>query len=119
MTRDIAAIRDFHAHIYFEPGVTEATAARLRERVAERFPGALLGRWHAQPVGPHSRAMYQIAFPVALFADLTPWLMLNREGLAILLHPETGDDLADHTAHAVWLGDKLPLRLEAFTRAND
>ena len=40
--------------------------------------------------------------------------MLNRGGLDVLLHPETGDDLADHTAHAVWLGEKLPLRLEPF-----
>jgi aromatic ring-cleaving dioxygenase len=40
--------------------------------------------------------------------------MLNRDGLAVLLHPETGDDYRDHTAHAAWLGAMLPLRLEAF-----
>jgi aromatic ring-cleaving dioxygenase len=44
-----------------------------------------------------------------------PWLMLNRDGLTVLLHPETGDDLTDHTAHAAWFGAVLPLRLEAFT----
>ena len=42
--------------------------------------------------------------------------MLNRDGLDILLHPETGDDLADHTRHAAWLGETLPLRVEAFAR---
>jgi aromatic ring-cleaving dioxygenase len=112
-------IRDFHAHVYYEPGVTEATAARLRERVAEEFPRAVLGRWHPVPVGPHTRAMYQIAFPVDLFASLAPWLMLNREGLDVLLHPETGDDPRDHTLHAAWLGDKLPLRMEAFGVPDD
>jgi aromatic ring-cleaving dioxygenase len=35
--------------------------------------------------------------------------MLNRDGLAILLHPETGNDYADH---AVWFGAVLPLRLD-------
>jgi hypothetical protein len=35
-----------------------------------------------------------------------------REGLSVLLHPETGDDLLDHTAHAVWLGTPLELRLD-------
>jgi len=119
MPLDISAIKDFHAHVYFEPGVTEDAAARLRARVAEAFPTALLGRWHALPVGPHTRAMYQIAFPVALFSTLVPWLMLNREGLNVLLHPETGDDPADHTIHAAWLGEKLPLRTEAFADAMD
>lgn len=111
---DVGAIRDFHAHVYYEPGVTENAAARVRAGVAEAFPEATLGPWHAVPVGPHTRAMFQIAFPVGLFAVLAPWLMLNREGLDVLLHPETGDDPTDHTTHAAWLGEKLPLRMEAF-----
>ncbi len=38
--------------------------------------------------------------------------MLNRAGLTVLVHPETGDDVADHSEHAAWLGAVLPLRLE-------
>jgi DOPA 4,5-dioxygenase len=38
--------------------------------------------------------------------------MLNRGGLAVLVHPETGDDYADHAENALWLGAKLPLRLD-------
>jgi len=119
MPPELSDIRDFHAHVYYEPGVTEAAAARLRERVAELFPRAVLGRWHAVPIGPHTRAMYQIAFPVDLFASLAPWLMLNRDGLDVLLHPETGDDPRDHTLHAAWLGETLPLRMEAFAAGED
>jgi aromatic ring-cleaving dioxygenase len=58
--------------------------------------------------------MYQIAFPGEMLAAFVPWLMLNRDGLTILLHPETGNDYRDHTAHAAWFGAVLPLRLEAF-----
>ena len=119
MQPELSDIRDFHAHVYYEPGVTEAAAAHLRERVAAEFPRAVLGRWHHAPIGPHTRAMYQIAFPVELFASLAPWLMLNRGGLDVLLHPETGDDLRDHTQHAAWLGQTLPLRLEAFADGDD
>ena len=68
-------------------------------------------------VGPHPRSMYQVAFPRALLATFLPWLMLNRDGLTILVHPETGDDLADHTDHAAWLGGILRLRLGVFRRA--
>jgi aromatic ring-cleaving dioxygenase len=86
----------------------------LRERVAAEFPAAKLGRWHDELVGPHSRSMYQIAFARGMLAKFLPWLMLNRDGLTVLLHPETGNDYRDHTAHAAWLGAVLPLRLEAF-----
>ena len=36
-------------------------------------------------------------------------LALNRAGLVVFLHPETGDVLADHTEHAIWMGAKLEL----------
>ena len=57
--------------------------------------------------------MYQVAFAPAEFARLVPWLMPDRGPLDVLVHPETGDDLADHRDHAAWLGERLPLRLEA------
>ncbi len=108
------SIAEFHAHIYYDPAITRAAAERLRERVAAEFPLARLGRWHDALVGPHTQSMYQIAFPGEMLAAFVPWLMLNRDGLTILLHPETGNDYRDHTAHAAWFGAVLPLRLEAF-----
>ena len=108
-------IRHYHAHVYYDP-VCRDRAARLRERVAVVFPDATLGRWHDDPVGPHTQAMYQIAFPTTLLASFLPWLMLNRDGLSILLHPGTGDSYADHTHHAVWFGNVLPLRLDVLRK---
>ena len=61
--------------------------------------------------------MYQLAFPPALLASFLPWLMLNREGLSILLHPGTGDAYADHTDHAAWLGSALPLRADVLRKS--
>ena len=112
-------IRHYHAHVYCAPGATHARAALLRERVATAFPAATIGRWHDELVGPHTNSMYQIAFPAELLASFLPWLMLNRDGLTILLHPETGNPYADHTDHAVWFGAMLPLRLDVLraTRA--
>ena len=106
-------IEHYHAHVYYDPASSRDRAARLRERIAAAFPGVTLGRWHDVPVGPHTQAMYQVAFPPALLASFLPWLMLNRAGLTILLHPGTGDAVADHTEHAAWLGGMLPLRVEA------
>ncbi len=108
---DPAAIHDWHAHVYFEPD-TRPQAAWVREGIAAAFPRAVLGRWHEVPVGPHTRAMYQVAFPPSLMPGLLSWLMLNRRGLSVLVHPETGHELADHTAHAAWLGEMLPLKTD-------
>src|SRR5438067_4819992 len=106
-------ITAYHAHVYYDPAESRDRAALLRERVGAIFPDAVLGRWHDEPVGPHPQAMYQVAFAPDRLPAILPWLMLNRSGLTILLHPETGDDYADHARHAVWLGAMLPLRLEA------
>ncbi len=106
------AIRGYHAHIYYRPE-TKGAAAAVREQLGARFP-VRLGRWHDQPVGPHPSSMYQVVFEAATFAEIVPWLMLNRQGLDILIHPETGDDLKDHRDNALWLGDKLPLKFEIF-----
>ena len=107
-------ISGYHAHIYYRPA-TKAVAAEIREQIAENF-AVRLGRWHDMPVGPHPISMYQVAFDIALFAEFVPWLMLNRQGLDILVHPETGDDLVDHRDNALWLGSKLPLKLEMFEK---
>ena len=62
--------------------------------------------------------MYQIAFPCALFGSFLPWLMLNRAGLTILVHPGTGNPFADHTEHAIWLGGTLALKVEVLEGAS-
>ncbi len=69
----------------------------------------MLGRWHAVPVGPHPAAMYQIAFGTELFPTLVPFIALNRAGLTVLVHPESGRPKDDHLKHAMWLGEVLPL----------
>jgi aromatic ring-cleaving dioxygenase len=107
MSADPDRVSDYHAHVYFD-SATRDTALQVREAIGARFD-VRLGRVHDRPVGPHPKSMYQVAFPAAEFARLVPWLMLNRQALDVLVHPETGDDVADHTRHALWLGDRLPL----------
>lgn len=114
----IAAIRSFHAHVYFDSPAQRAAAERLRALIGERF-AVQLGRWHDVPVGPHSAPMFQVAFDNHSFAALVPWLMLNRGALAILVHPNTLAPFDDHLRHALWLGTPLPLRDDALPRRID
>jgi DOPA 4,5-dioxygenase len=105
------AITGYHAHVYYDER-SKPVAAQLREAIAERF-AVELGRWHDRPIGPHPAASYQIAFAPELFARLVPWLALNRQELTVFVHPETGDALADHSAHVIWLGASRELSLAA------
>jgi len=115
---DPGEISGYHAHIYYDPAQTRDTAARVREGIAAAFPAATVGSWHDEAVGPHTVAMYQVAFAVNDFARLVPWLMLNRDGLDVLVHPLAGNAYDDHTVFAMWLGDKLPLRLDVLKRVS-
>jgi DOPA 4,5-dioxygenase len=103
-------ITGYHAHVYFDP-MTRDVAERLRADLAARFP-VQVSRLVDHPVGPHPRPMFQVAFAPGDLASVLPWLMLNRAGLAVLVHPNTGDPLADHESHPLWLGTPLPLDLD-------
>ncbi len=92
---ETGTIRSYHAHIYWGTAEQRVAALRIREQLAARF-SVQLGRIHDVPVGPHPIAMYQIAFSTEVFAQLTPWLMLNRLGLSVLVHPNTGYAKDDH-----------------------
>jgi DOPA 4,5-dioxygenase len=104
----LAAIGSFHAHIYFDGDAQRGAALALREQIAQRF-SVTLGRVHDRLVGPHARAMYQVAFDTASFGNFVPWLMLNRQGLTVLVHPNTRDTRRDHLVHALWMGEVLPI----------
>jgi aromatic ring-cleaving dioxygenase len=111
---DSGKIAGYHAHIYYAPA-TKDVAARVRQGIGARFD-TIVGRWHDEAVGPHPISMYQVAFKAAEFPRVVPWLMLNREGLDILVHPLSGDAYLDHSKFALWLGTPVPLRLEVLRR---
>ena len=112
--RKTSTISGYHAHVYYD-AATKPSAAEVRAEVEARFdtsPGNVrMGRWHDSPIGPHPMGSYQIAFAPDLFAEIVPWLALNRRGLTVFIHPETGDDVTDHSDYAIWLGTQRPVDL--------
>lgn len=107
-----AAITGYHAHVYYE-AATRRSAAAIRTDLIARFP-IRLGRWRDAPVGPHPQAMFQAAFEPALFGEIVPWLMLNRRGHSVLVHPITGEGRADQLDYPLWLGERLALDFGGF-----
>ena len=103
---------NYHAHVYFDQETLEV-AESLCNKASELFM-LKVGRLHHNAVGPHSKWSCQITFSSHDFEQFIPWLDNNRQGLNILVHALTDDNLKDHTEYACWLGNKVRLNLEIF-----
>lgn len=109
-------IEDYHIHVYYD-AASKPRAEALRAKLEAAFPEAEYGRWHDKPVGPHPEWSYQVKFGHDLFARIVPFLALERKGLTVLVHPNTGDDLRDHRDYALWMGSMPDLTLSIFEEA--
>lgn len=105
-------VRDFHAHIYFNPEQLDQARA-LAEEARARFP-LTIGHFHVGPIGPHPRGSCQLTLRPDAFGDFATWMAVNRGGLTIFAHASTGDDLADHSQNVVWFGPSEALDLSIF-----
>jgi len=102
----------YHVHIYFD-ATTKALAIDLHNTLVEQFSAQPSRPQFIGIAGPHPIPQMQAIFPTDAFtANVVPWLMFNRRGLDILIHPLTDDEVEDHTTHAVWLGKPVELLTE-------
>ena len=106
-------IESFHAHVYFDAATVDQ-ARGFCERARDEF-GVAMGRVHEKLVGPHPMWSCQLTVLPETFGDFIPWLAVNRDGLVVFIHTNTGDDLTDHTKHAIWMGEMMDLDLSIFT----
>ena len=103
-------VKGYHAHVYYDQA-TRPVAERLRGTIMDRFtvePGA----FSDEPMGPHPISQFSVIFRPEEFQKVVPWLMLNREGLDVLVHPLTESSYDDHSKNALWLGTPVLLRLD-------
>ena len=107
--------RGFHAHIYYDPS-TKPVAEKLRATIAAKFT-ARVGDLSDEPRGPHPISQFNVIFETPEFQHVVPWLMLNRDGLDVLVHPLTESSYNDHTALAMWLGAPVALKTETLRHA--
>lgn len=103
-------LKGYHAHVYFD-AATRPNAERLRDAMMANLP-VQAGAFADEPRGPHPIAQFNMIFETADFQKVVPWLMLNRDGLDVLVHPLTESNYDDHSKFALWLGMPVELRLE-------
>ena len=105
-------INNFHIHLYYDE-----TSIHLAKDLANEIKGKFsigVGRFHEKNVGPHPRWSVQLSVPTDLFGEVLSDVAINRKGLTVFSHPDTGNDLIDHTDNAIWMGEILELNLGIF-----
>lgn len=102
-------LHGYHVHIYYN-NETQPKAEKLRDTLAAEF-SVQIGR-NQGIAGPHPVPQVQVIFTKEQFQRVVPWLMLNREGLDVLVHPLSDNEFDDHTDYALWLGTPVSLKVE-------
>ncbi len=105
----MSEIKGYHAHVYYD-AATKAKAEQLRATLAGKFavePGVMSD----EPRGPHPISQFAVIFETPEFPKVVPWLMLNHDGLDVLIHPLTESSYDDHSINALWIGTPVPMKL--------
>lgn len=110
-------IAGYHAHVYYDTD-SRATAEQLAAALTDKF-AVEFGGFFDEPVGPHPVANMAVQFTPEQFAWVVPWLMLNRRGLNVLIHPLSENSVRDHETDGAWLGKPVPLKLHGMRRDYD
>lgn len=111
----MSEVKGYHAHVYYD-AATKPTAERLRDALLGKFK-VEAGAFSDAPIGPHPISQFNVIFETPEFPQVVPWLMLNRDGLDVLVHPLTDSSYNDHTAFAMWLGAPVALYTERLRHA--
>lgn len=113
----------YDVHVYYKTAAERETAIELRQKMHSAF-----GEWMRfyapkdRPIGPHPVPMWEADF--GGYEHRHKWTAVrnflleeNTHNLSILIHPHSLDgDYADHTEHAFWAGEVLPLRIGSWRR---
>jgi len=108
--------RRFHCHVYYDKN-TQADAKNLLKTIQDNFKQEIaqdkleaIDVQHA-PYGPHLKPNLAIHLKESALAKLLQLLTVKSGKLLALLHPDTGNEKADHSK-PFWMGvpdDTLPL----------
>ena len=101
----------YHAHIYYDPTKTRAVAEEVCAALGEKFE-VEIEEFRDTPRGPHPISNALVIFKPEEFERVVPYLMLNRDGLDVLVHPLTESSYDDHSKNALWLGTPVPMKLD-------
>ena len=129
-----AKIFSYHLHLLYlkknQQQVTDAYA--IRDRFVAQFADRLGPDCHDlfhnnhtcmldpdyDPAGPFpvsNWSVYILPGPGSNLEPMMQWLVQNRGRFSVLVHPNTGCEMEDHSDWTFWSGPAYPLDLDFFT----
>jgi DOPA 4,5-dioxygenase len=106
MEKKMPPLPPHHVHVYFNQAARPA-AENLKAEIAQNFPDLKHGKLYTGPVGPHTEGQFVVYAPGDRHDAIKAFLKAHNNGLSILIHPVTGDDIADHSdAKTEWINKK-------------
>ncbi|KAJ8095320.1 hypothetical protein PM082_010543 [Marasmius tenuissimus] len=109
----------FDFHVYYELAHADDVkyARELHERIRREFPELRIYRFWDKAIGPHPTGMFEVnTFNPHQTGTLFSWLTIYRGPCSVLIHPNTGNALKDHTELMSWIGKPWPLRTDFLSR---
>lgn len=108
---------DFHVYYFNHNKKSREEALTLRQKLFHDFPnyaeeGSIIVKIRRQEdvIGPHPTQFWEVDVRrPEVFLELLGWFQVHHGNLPVLIHPQTGNDVEDHSRLALWLGDRLPL----------
>jgi len=64
-------------------------------------------------MGPFPVANWIVLVTSDWLGDTVAWIQMNHGDFDVLIHPNTGCEVHDHTVYAIWIGNKWPLNLRS------
>jgi aromatic ring-cleaving dioxygenase len=126
-----AKIYSWHIHVlYWQTNEGHSKGAReLRSKFIDTFRSSL-GKdcdslFHNEnlcmfedtdhPDGPFLTAQWSVFVPLENFSQTVSWIMQHRGDYDVLVHPNSGCELEDHSWWAFWGGKSWDINMDAFS----
>ncbi|KAL4464092.1 hypothetical protein ABPG74_006029 [Tetrahymena malaccensis] len=127
-----APIKSWHIHILYWQNNQKSVegAYQLRDKFMKDFAHVLgapctdlfhqdhlcMFEAYDRPDGPFLVAQWAAFVPLEHFQAVTQWSIQNRSGYDLLIHPNSGCEVEDHTWWAMWSGTPWQLDTSIFSR---
>lgn len=109
-----ASFEKYHAHVYFDEK-SQAKAEVFHRKMQQNQEQTAVSPLRFELRGPHPKWMFTVNFKIEKFMEMVEFMQKHRDGLSILIHPLSGNEVLDHTDYAMFLGQKEDLNLAVLT----
>ncbi|MBF7696047.1 DOPA 4,5-dioxygenase family protein [Acinetobacter rathckeae] len=106
----------YHLHFFFDL-VEVQHIKKIHEKVTSQISHlATIFPLLLRPAGPLPKPMFMLEFSEDVVNEIILFFKQYEKDYSIFIHPELDDEVLAHTDCSIWIGKKIPLRLEYLSK---